>query len=351
MIKTTTVSLLFFIAAITTRAQTDSIDLFINNQLKQQGIVGLSLGIVKNGKIIKAKGYGYANLELKTPASERTVYKIASVSKQFVAAGIMKLVQEGTLNVSDPITKFIKDAPANWNAITIHHLLNHTSGLPADPPGFDWMKEQADAVYIRAAFKERLTFPPGSNFEYSNFGYFILADIIRITSRLSFADYMQKHIFDTCGLKSTRTTSVSSVVPNRADGYLKDSLGLITNAPNVIAMRPSGAFLSTVDDLLKWEMVMQHHELLTQKTWNQLWEHPIKTPLTMDGEVIYYGYGWMINQLSGKQLVHHGGSLPGFKSVYFRFVKEKTAIVIVTNSDTADMYGIAFGIIDILSGK
>ena len=102
--------------------------------------MGLSIGVVKNGKVIMAKGYGKANIELNVPASDKTVYKIGSVSKQFVAAGIMKLVQEGKLKVSDPITKYIKGAPVGWNFITIRHLLNHTSGLPVDPPGFDGMK-------------------------------------------------------------------------------------------------------------------------------------------------------------------------------------------------------------------
>jgi CubicO group peptidase (beta-lactamase class C family) len=338
---------LFFLPLITI-AQQDSIDVFITNQMKQQGIIGLSIGIVKNGKAIKAKGYGQANIELNIPASERTVYKIGSVSKQFIGAGIMKLVQEGKLKVSDPITKFIKDAPAKWDSITIRHLLNHTSGLPLDPPDFDGTKVQTDSIYIKTAFTDSLDFPTGSKYEYSNFGYFILADIIRITSHLSFSEYMKKYIFDECGLINTRTTSLEAIIPNRAAGYIKNASDSILNAPDNIALRPSGAFLSNINDLLKWEMDMQNNKLLTQKSWNQMWDDTIKTPLTMDNEVIYYAYGWMTNKINGKQFVHHGGSLPGFKSVYFRYIEDKTAIIILTNSDTADAYGIAFGVSDLL---
>src|SRR6185295_2755661 len=190
--------LTLFFLPLTTIAQQDSIDAFIFNQMKQQGIVGLSIGIVKNGKVIKGKGYGQANIELDIPASEKTVYKIASISKQFIAVAIMKLVQEGKLKVSDPVTKFIKGAPAKWNSITIRHLLNHTSGLPLDPPGFDGMKDQADSIYIKTAFTDSLAFPTCSKYEYSNFGYFILADIIRIISHLSFSEYMKKYVFDEC---------------------------------------------------------------------------------------------------------------------------------------------------------
>ena len=340
--------LTLFLLPLTTIAQQDSIDVFITNQMKQQGIIGLSIGIVKNGKVIKAKGYGQANIELDIPASEKTVYKIASISKQFIAVGIMKLAQEGKLRVSDPITKFIKDAPSKWNSITIRHLLNHTSGLPVDPPGFDGMKEQADSIYIKTAFTDSLAFSSGSKFEYSNFGYFILADIIRVTSHLSFSEYMKKYIFDERGLSSTRTTSLEAIIQNRAAGYIKIANDFTLNAPNYIALRPSGAFLSNINDLLKWEMDMQNNKLLTQKSWNQMWDDKIKTPLTMDNEAIYYAYGWMVNKVNGKQLVHHGGSLPGFRSVYFRYVEDKTAIIILTNFDSADTYGIAFGVADLL---
>ncbi len=343
---------ILFLAAISLPvsviAQQDSIDVFITHQMKQQGIMGLSIGVVKNGKVIRAKGYGLANIELNNAATEKTAYKIASLSKQFIAVGIMKLAEQGKLKVSDPITKFIKNAPAKWNSITIRDLLNHTSGLPVDPPGFDGMKEQADSVYIKNAFTDSPAFKPGSKFEYSNFGYFVLADIIRITSHLSFPEYMKKYVFDECGLTNTRTTSLEAIIPNRATGYMKNAKDSIENAPNYAAMRPSGAFISNINDLLKWEMVMQNNKLLAQKSWGQMKNDTIRTPMTMDNEAIYYGYGWMTNKVNGKQFAHHGGSLPGFKSVYFRYLEEKTAIVILTNSDNADAYAIAFGVSDLL---
>lgn len=332
-------------------AQQDSIDVFIAKQIKQQGIVGLSIGIVRNGKVVKAKGYGLANIELNVFASEKTVYKIASLSKQFVAAGIMKLVQEGRLKVSDPVTKFIKGAPPKWNSITIRHLLNHTSGLPVEPIGFDGMKNQADSVYIENAFLVDLTSPPGSKFEYSNFGYFLLADIIRLTSDQSFPEYMKKSIFDKCDLSSTETTSLEAIIPNRSGGYIKSADNSILNAPNYPALRPSGAFLSNINDLLKWELVMQNNKLLTQENWNEMWDDGTKTPFTMDGEVMYYGYGWMTSSVNGRKIVHHGGSLPGFKSVYFRYPQEKTAIIILINSEHADAYGIAFGVSELLQAE
>jgi CubicO group peptidase (beta-lactamase class C family) len=331
-----------------TFGQQDSIDAFVIRQMKQQGIAGLSLGIIKSGKVVKAKGYGLANIELNVPATEKTMFKIGSISKQFIASGIMKLVEEGKLKLSDHITKFIKGVPDEWKSITIGHLLNHTSGLPLDPPQWEGMKDQSDSLYIKAAFSESLIFPTGSKYEYSNFGYFFLADIIRITTHLPFSEYMKKYVFEECGLNKIRTTSLEEIVNNRSDGYIKAENGSIRNAPNYTAVRPSGAFLSDINDLLKWELILQNDKLLTQKSWNQMWEKTIKTPFTMDNEPIYYGYGWMTNTINGKQVVHHGGSMPGFKSVYVRYIEDKTAIIVLTNSDDADAYGIAFGVSDLI---
>lgn len=339
--------ILFFLPFLTT-AQQDSIDVFIANQMKQQGIAGLSIGIIKNGKIIKAKGYGLSNIELNVPASEKTMFKIGSISKQFVAVGIMKLVQEGKLKLSDPITKFIKNAPKTWYSITIRQVMNHTAGFELDPPNWEGMKALSDSVYITSVFTDTLAFSSGSQFQYSNLGYFILADIIRISSQLSFSDYMKKYIFDECGMNIISPTSVESIVPNRAGGYIKNADGSIQNAPNYIALRPGGAFLSDINDLLKWEIVMQNNKLLTPKSWSQMWDDTVKTSFTMDNEPMFYGYGWMTNKYKGKQIVHHAGSMPGFRSVYFRYLQDRTAIIVLTNSDDANLYTIAFGVSDLL---
>jgi CubicO group peptidase (beta-lactamase class C family) len=329
-------------------AQQDSIDIFIANQIKQQGITGLSLGIIKNGKIIKAKGYGLANIEMNVPTSDKTMFKIGSISKQFVAVGIMKLVEDGKLKLTDPITRFIKNAPEKWKSITIHNVLNHTAGFPLEPPQWDGMKNLADSVYIKTSFTNSLLFQAGSRYEYSNFGYFILADIIRIISNMSFSEYMRKYIFEKCDLNAIRTTSLDSIVLNRADGYEKAARGVIQNAPNYRGLRAAGAFLSDINDMLKWELIMQNNKLLTKKHWNMMWDKTIKTTLTMDNEPMYYGYGWMINNINSKQFVHHGGSMPGFRSVYFRFLDEKSAVIVLTNSNDADAYGIAFGVSDLI---
>ena len=150
--------------------------------MKSQNIPGLSLVVTRDGQIVKSAGYGLANRQLNIPASPETVYKIGSVSKQFIATGIMLLVQEGRLRVEDPVGKHLDGSPLAWSGITVRHLLTHTSGLIREAPGFDPFKIQNDADVIRSAYSQPLRFAPGEKWEYSNLGYFTLAEIIRVVT-------------------------------------------------------------------------------------------------------------------------------------------------------------------------
>lgn len=347
------ISFSFLLISTFVNAQPDSIDRFIDKQIKEQRIVGLSIGIIKDGKLMKAKGYGFANLEHNVPATENTVYKLASVSKQMVATGIMKLVQEGKLSLTDRVTKFFKDAPTTWDKITIRHLLNHTSGLRRESPAFLEMTMQPDSFLIRAAYKDTLVFATGTNWQYCNLGYFILADIIRQVSGESFSKYMNA-IFYQHGLLNTQTTSLDVIVPNRADGYVRLGGDTILNAENNIALRPSGAFLSTITDVMKWEMLIQTNKILLKENWQQMWKDIVKsskTSFTNTDSPPDYGYGWSVTTYKNRKLVFHTGSMEGFRSIYCRFPNDKTAIVILTNSELTNAILIAQGVADILFKK
>ena len=349
------ISISFLLISTFVNAQQDSIDRFLEKQIKEQRIVGLSIGIIKNGKLMKAKGYGSANLEHNVPATENTVYKLASVSKQMVATGIMKLVQEGKLKLTDKVTKFYKDAPAAWDKITIRHLLNHTAGLQRESPAFQEMKVESDFFLIRAAYKDTLVFATGTNWQYCNLGYFILADIIRQISGQSFSQYM-KAIFYKYGLLNTLTTSLDVIVPSRASGYVQLGGDTILNAENNIALRPSGAFLSTVTDMIKWEMLIQSNQILSNENWQQMWTDVVTSTRTRnftntDSSLVQYGYGWMVVTYQKRKLVFHSGSLQGFRTGYYRFPDEKTAIIILTNSEPVNTLPLAQGVADILFKK
>jgi CubicO group peptidase (beta-lactamase class C family) len=150
-----------------TAVRADKVDDLVKAEMQRQRITGVSVAVVKDGKIIKTGGYGLANAELNIPATPETVYQIGSVSKQLIAAGILILAQDGRLSVDDKISKYVEGTPETWKDITLRHLLTHTSGIQREAPGFNPQKVQADADVIRTAYPLPLRFAPGEKWEYS----------------------------------------------------------------------------------------------------------------------------------------------------------------------------------------
>ena len=320
-------------------ARADAIDDYIGAQMRKQHIAGLSLAVVKDGKPVKLQGYGTANLEWNTAVTAETVFKIGSVSKQFIASGVMLLVNDGKVSLDDSIVKYLEGAPPSWNAITVRHALSHTSGLVREAPGFDAFKLQADAEVIKSAYAVALKFQPGEKFEYCNLGYFILAEIIHKTSGKPWPEFMEERVFKPAQMPATRTTAVAAVIRNRADGYwFKD--GEQYNATQYIALRPSGAFLSTVADLVKWNAALDSGSVLPRATLELMW-----TPVLLNsGEAAPYGFGWFIEPSAGHRRIHHGGSLPGFRAEFARFPDDNLSVIVLANGDAAQTDVIALGV-------
>ena len=319
-------------------AQTDRVDDVVRAEMRRQNIPGLSLAVLRDGRIVKTEGYGVADIALGTPATPRTVYKIASVSKQFIAAGVMLLVQERRLGLDEPIGRFLDGAPATWSGITVRHLLTHTSGLVREAPGFDPQRVQSDADVIRTAYPLPLRFVPGERWEYSNLGYFALAEVIRRVTGRPWDEYLTEKVFRASGMNATRTTGTRDSVPNRAVGYRDNDRLLV--AGDWPALRPSGAFLSTVLDLARWDAVLHGDDLLRDSTRRQMWE-PVRLG---DGTSYPYGFGWQLDSLGGHRTVHHGGGVPGFRAGFARFVDDGLTVIVLMNLDDVDLESIVRGV-------
>ena len=331
-------SLLFFIHLGFLFAQPEVYDTIILRHFKEQNLAGLSVGLIENGKISYIKSVGMANMETRSPATDTTIYKIGSLSKQFIATAVVKLAQEGKLSLTYPVHHFFPDAPESWKAITVTHLLNHTSGLRRESPAFDAMENKADLDLIRASYADTLVFASGSRWQYCNLGYFMLAEIIRQVTGQAFSTYMDQQVFKTAGLPNTRTTTVTDLVPARANGYWLGVTKQWLNAPNYVALRPSGAFLSTIPELLKWELTIQQNQFLSRESWSLLWQPGTSTGNKQsDGTGIDYGLGWNISSFKNHRWIFHGGSLPGFRAIYYRFPDEGNAILILSNTDHANL--------------
>ena len=199
-------------------ARADKVDDYIKAAMQRGHVPGISVAVLKDGKIIKVEGYGLANVELNVPARAETVYKIGSVSKQFIASGIMLLIDEGRISLDDRISKFLEGTPDTWKEITVRHLLTHTSGIVREAPGFDPLKIQNDADVIKTAYPLPLRFAPGEKWEYCNVGYFTLAEIIRKVTGKAWGEYLKDRLFLPLEMKATRTTTITDRRPVSASG-------------------------------------------------------------------------------------------------------------------------------------
>ena len=323
-------------------AQTDEINGIIAEEMHTQHIEGLAVGIVRNDNVLMSRGYGIADDNAQLMATDSTSFEIGSLSKHIIAVCILRLAEEGKLDVSDPVSRYYPDAPEKWSKMTIRSLLNHTSGLRRDPPNFDWKYSKPDSFYIEAAYKVPLDFPTGEGWQYSNLGYFILADIIRKTSGYSFEAYTNS-FFRVIGLEHTCTTNRSTGAPtarsysyNDETGATRAWRGVGKEPVHTAVMRPSGAFSSTIRDLIRWDSIQRHSDLLTPQDWARMWQDTVRSAVKPGGRVIWYGYGWGVSKNRNGTLLTHTGVAVGFKSAYWHGIDENLSIIVLTNTSQAE---------------
>lgn len=326
-------------------AQFDSTDIIVNKMMKQQKVVGLSLAVIKNGKAVVNKGYGLANVELNVPVTATTVIRLGSVSKQFFPVAIMKLVEEGKISIEDSVHKFFPDAPETWKPIQIKHLMSHSSGLKRESPAYDNFKMRSDLEIIKAAYPLALDFKTGEKYQYCNLGFYMLAQIITQVSGMSWNKYIHEQLFVPAEMKNSYMTEFYPIIPNRASGYMHKKEELI-NADAMFAIRPSGGFLSTSTDMIKWDKVLREKKIILKKeNWEKLWSPFIKTSEKAESKA-YYGFAWTIDEYKGHKTISHSGANIGFRAYYTRFVNDGLAIIILTNTDEANPTVIANALAD-----
>jgi CubicO group peptidase (beta-lactamase class C family) len=335
-------ALCVLVVATTTAAHADPTDDFVTAQMRSQNIPGLSLAVIKDGKIVKVQGYGLADIKSKATATPETVYDIASISKALVGTGLMLLVQESLLSLDDPITRHLDDVPPSWRGITVRHLLTHTSGLVRDAPGYNQYRDVEDSEVIKTAYSSPLRFPPGEKWEYSNAGYSPLAKIITKLTGRPWTEYLAERIFRPAGMISTYPVNTGALLPNRARGYAGNDTPL-KEAEHRRALLPAGGFLSTVADLAKWDALLDRDGFLTEATRREMW-----TPVTLNNGTTYpYGLGWELDgqgAVRGRRVVRHGGSVMGFRSEFARFVDDRVTIIVLMNQHDVDWQAIVRGV-------
>jgi CubicO group peptidase (beta-lactamase class C family) len=262
-------------------ASGDEIDSYIRKQMRSLKVPGISLAVLRDGRIVKTKGYGLANIEANSAAAPNTVYEIGSLTKQFTAAAVMMLVEEGKVSLDDKISKYFLNAPTAWNQITVRHLLNHTSGIQnhVAVPGYlnifktnlSFETTPAREEIQKEFFNLPLEFEPGETWAYDNTGYYLLGFIIEKASGKSYYQFLDERIFKPLGMRATRSTDTRPVVLNRAAGYewVKDKY---ENRPVLLPTIAfsAGTIISTVEDLAKWDAALDTGKLLEKSTLEQM---------------------------------------------------------------------------------
>lgn len=260
---------------------------------------GASLAVMKNNEIVHSAGYGLANVEWGIPNTPTTVFRIASITKQFTAIAIMMLAEEGKLSPEDSITKFLSDYPTSGHTVTIHHLLTHTSGLWDMTNDVDFMRDSrldhTPAELMATFSRTPFDFAPGEKYAYSNSGYILLGMIIEKISGMSYAEFIQTRIFTPLNMTQSSYLSNEPIILKRASGYTRDQDNTLLNAPYVSMTYPyaAGSLGSTGLDLLKWYQGL--NTLVSAETLAKMRSRT----LLNDGTLSDYGYGWIIGEFEG----------------------------------------------------
>jgi CubicO group peptidase (beta-lactamase class C family) len=285
-----------------------------------------SVLVARGNEIILEKGYGFANLEWETPNSPSTKFRLGSITKQFTAASILLLEERGKLSVSDPVKKYMPDAPAAWDKITIYNLLTHTSGIPSFTSFPDYASLEpfpTTAEQLVKRFRDKpLDFQPGEKWSYSNSGYVLLGYLIEKISGESYEKLVQENIFKPLGMKDSGYDSNSAIIPHRAAGYSPgpngpENAGYI----NMTVPLSAGGLYSTTDDLLRWEQGLFGGKLLSPASLQKM-----TTPFKND-----YACGLMVHTANGHKVIEHGGGIEGFTTALAYYPEDKLTVVVLSN--------------------
>jgi CubicO group peptidase (beta-lactamase class C family) len=304
-------------------------------------VPGASVLVIHDGRPIVRRAYGMADLEERVLVSHATNFRLASMTKPFTAAAILLLMEDGKLSLDDPIRRRLPSLPALADPITIRHLLTHTSGLidyeDLIPEGSSLQVHDADVLQLLET-QDRLYFPAGSAYRYSDTGYSLLSLIVaRVTGR-DFATFLRERVFRPLQMPgSVAFEEGITNVAHRAYGYsLKQGRWRRTDQSLTSAVLGDGGVYSSIDDLAKWDAALYDSRLLNQATLQMAFAPATRT----DDANVQYGFGWRV---SGEALWHSGESM-GFRNVIIRYPKRRLTVVVLTNRNAPEPYAAALSI-------
>ncbi len=320
-------------------AAPDPVHDFVTAYIARNQIPGVALMVRRQGRIVRAEGYGMANLEHRVPVKPETVFQSGSIGKQFTAMAVMTLVEEHKVALDDPVSKYL-DAPPEWKGITVRHLLTHTSGLGDYPDDFPMQRDATEDDELKMALAQKPQFAPGEKWSYSNLGYLTLGVLIHKVSGRFYGDVLAERVFRPLGMTRTRIISEADIIPDRAAGYrLVD--GEIKNqewvAPS-LNTTADGSLYFTVLDLAKWDEALEQGKIVGPASYDAMWS-PVRLN---DGSTAPCGFGWSLGKAAnGHRRIEHGGSWQGFTTYIARYPDDRLTVVVLCNLADATPSSIA----------
>jgi CubicO group peptidase (beta-lactamase class C family) len=318
------------------------VDALVGSELERQRVPGVELGVYRDGKLTKARGYGLANVEWNAAVTRDTIFQSGSVGKQFTATAVMMLVEEGKVGLDDPINKFFPDAPETWNDIKVHNLLSHTSGLSeyetgartkAGGPFYMRLDYTEDELYKKIA-EMPMDFKTGEDWAYRNTNYVLLGILIHRLTGKFYGDFLQERIFKPLGMTRTRIISEEDIIPRRAAGYrlVKGELKNQEWVSPSLNSTADGALYFTVEDLQKWDAALYTEKLLQKASLERMWT--VEKLNNGKPNKANYGFAWEIDSVNGHRVIAHGGAWQGFTCYIARYVDDRLTVVALTNLDS-----------------
>ena len=311
----------FVTGACSAQMPVDRLERIVQPYVDAQVFMG-SVLVAQNGKPLFNKGYGWADMEWNIPNSPTTRFQIASVTKQFTAASILLLEDRGKLKTDDLVKKYLPDAPASWDKITIYHLLTMTSGIPGDAAQYELGPPD------RLAFADKpLQFQPGEKWDYSNLGYDVLGYLLEKVSGQTYADFLRENIFKPLGMNDSGYDSNVTIIPHRTSGYWPGADGL-ENAErtNIGGAFAAGAIYSSTEDLLRWEEGLFGGKVLSPVSLRKM-TTPFKQTIFKNG----YACALYVSRANGHLLLDYDGNGIGFNAQLAYYPEEKLAVIVLAN--------------------
>ncbi|HEX3157426.1 MAG TPA: serine hydrolase domain-containing protein, partial [Gemmatimonadaceae bacterium] len=297
-------------------------------------MAAMSVAVVRGRDTVVSKGYGLADVENDVPATPGTVYRIGSITKQFTAAAVMQLVEEGKLSLDDSIGATLTTLPAAWRSVSLRQLLNHTSGIPSyTNAGPRWLsKMRLDLPHdslLAIVAGDTMDFRPGTSWRYNNTGYYLLGMLIERVSGQPYDAYLQARQFAPLGLKGTMYCHTAPIIKHRAHGYQVGAGRKLVNADPLSMGQPfaAGSLCSTVGDLVAWQRALADGRVVSAASYRAM--------TTPEGAAVArgYGYGLASDTLAGHRRVQHGGGINGFNAMLAYYPDDTLSVVVLGNTN------------------